>query len=301
MGATASGKSRLAIDLAEQLGYEIYSTDSRQCYKGLEIGTAAPTADDLAKIKHYNVGVMQANQKESAAYFLARLEADIPDWKNLATNKNLPFIFVGGSTLQAQTLLFGLDASPPANADNLQLLQDELDRHGPEVLMQRLQHVDPEYAQRMDGFNRQRCFRALDVWMQSGKAFSSFHTQENKAPIMPVFALKIDRKKLHERINQRVLQMWDGGLLDEYKRVLGSGISPQAHALQSVGYAECAALLAGQVTETQAIERIQARTRQYAKRQETWLKRWPFVHWISAGAEAAAKIIDTLEVQAKHH
>lgn len=285
IGPTASGKSSLAIKAAQHFGYEIWSTDSRQCYEHLQVGTAAPTKEDLAKVTHHNIGVLKPNEKESAALFFERLENARPHWQEPELGKNKPLLFVGGSTLHAQILLFGLDDMPSANEANIAELQKLFDVSGSDVLLAKLQQVDPLYAASMQGFNKQRCFRALDVWMQTGRAFSSFHTKNDPsdlAPILPVVGLQWDREKLYNRINERVDFMWENGLVEEYESVIKQGFSADSHGLQGVGYDEVSHYLANKMSKKEAIEKMKTKTRRYAKRQLTWFKRWPFIHWIDA-------------------
>lgn len=298
-GPTASGKSKLALQLAKHLGYEIYSTDSRQCYQGLPIGTASPTEEERAQITHYNIGILAPDAHESSAHFISRLQNDFPSFQK-EEGTCLPLVFVGGSTLHNEALLFGLDEIPPANKENLKALEEEHQKFGGEYLLNRLWEVDPVYAQRMDGFNRQRCFRALDVWMQSGKAFSSFHQRDQKTPKIPVFVVELDRKELYQRINTRVEQMWEQGLVEEYQAILEAGYPKDAHALQSVGYREVEAYLSSEMSREEAIEKMQTQTRRYAKRQITWYKRWDFASRIGNDEQAFAKVLNTLERQAKH-
>jgi tRNA dimethylallyltransferase len=284
VGATASGKSSLAVELASHFDYEIWSTDSRQCYKYLEIGTAAPTAGEIEKVLHHNIGVLNPDEKESATLFLNRLESKKPNWMQ-PKKEEKSLLFVGGSTLHAQTLLLGIDDMPTANTANISKLQAELDAEGPAPLLARLKKVDPVYAEIMEGFNKQRCFRALDVWMQSGKPFSSFHTMKATTelkPAIPVVGIQWERDKLYTRINERVDQMWENGLVEEYECVLEKGFPKNSHALQGVGYDEVANFLENKMTRAEAIEKMKTKTRRYAKRQLTWFKRWPFIHWIDA-------------------
>jgi tRNA dimethylallyltransferase len=284
IGPTASGKSSLAVQAAQHFDYEVWSSDSRQCYKHLEIGTAAPSKEEMQDIKHHNIGVLNPDEKESASLFVERLETEKPHW-NETTQADKSLLFVGGSTLHAQTLLFGLDDMPSANVANIAELQKQFDEEGVDALLAKLQEADPDYAASMEGFNKQRCFRALDVWMQTGKAFSSFHTKKNFGqitPNIPLIGLQWNREQLYQRINKRVDLMWKNGLVDEYKAVLELGFPKNAHGLQGVGYDEVCSYLANNMTKEEAIEKMKTKTRRYAKRQITWFKRWPFIHWIDA-------------------
>lgn len=296
IGPTAGGKTALSIKLAQAYNYEIWSLDSRQCYKGLTIGTAAPTPAELKKVTHHNIGILKPDEKESVAFFLRRLNQQFPNWKSPSDNEK-PLLFVGGSTLNAQALIYGIDEMPSANAENIKQLNELLAHEGEEALLQKLRKVDPLYASKMEGFNRQRCLRALDIWMQTGKAFSSFHSHDfTKNPsLFPVFGLNPDRVDLYNRINNRVEEMWENGLVDECKAILQQGYSENCHGLEGVGYREVIQVLKGELSEEKAKEQMKTRSRRYAKRQLTWFKRWNFIEWYKDVEEAFTKISQKVE------
>lgn len=291
LGPTAAGKSALAIRLAKSLGAEILSADSRQCYKGMLIGTSATTLEEQQGIAHHYVQSVSPHHTESALSFQRFATSIIEDTQS----RNTPLIIVGGSTLYLQALFFPLEAVPPAEAQNLEELQGMEERDGLERLYQKLQDVDPAYASKMDGLNRQRIYRALDVWMQTGKPFSSFHTQHKQGfdfptnPIFasrPVFGLFIDRAILHERIATRVQSMIERGLQQEVKQLVNDGNSWDSNPMKSVGYREWKPFFEGKSTIEETQQAITISTRQYAKRQMTWFRRWPFIQWLQAGGHA---------------
>ena len=280
LGPTASGKTELSIDLAIELNGEIISVDSRQCYKYLNIGTAKPDAHQLKKVKHYNVSVLEPDQKDSAEKFRKRSEKYVKE----IGKKNKKPLFTGGSTLHLRSIIQPFDEVPGANKKNLEKLEKRLDEEGSDSLLRELQEVDPEYAEQVDGFNRQRVLRALDIYMQTGKPFSSFHSDGIVEPPeeMIVAGLYYPRDVLYDRINRRVDKMIDSGLVEETKNILEMGYSKDLQSLQTVGYRQVIEYLEGGLTHEQMVSNIKTKTRRYAKRQLTWFRRWPFIHWLNA-------------------
>ncbi|HBD42114.1 MAG TPA: tRNA (adenosine(37)-N6)-dimethylallyltransferase MiaA [Bacteroidetes bacterium] len=288
LGPTASGKSALAIRMARSLGGEILSADSRQCYRGMLIGTSATTPEEQEGIPHHYVQTVSPHASETASSFQQKAASIIEETQS----RNTPLIIVGGSTLYLQALLFPLEAALPSEAQHLEALQEEEKSIGLAGLYQKLESVDPAYASQMDGLNRQRILRALDVWMQTGRPFSSFHTQHKQGfdrptnPLFasqPVFGLFMERAILHERIAARVQTMIDKGLQKEVESLLNDGCSWDSNPMKSVGYREWKPFFEGKATLLETREAIVIATRQYAKRQMTWFRRWPFIQWIQAG------------------
>lgn len=279
LGPTASGKTELSIQLAEELGTSIISADSRQCYKHINIGTAKPSEEELGRVPHYNISNIELEEDDNAMAFQKRAT----QWESEILQKSDHVIYAGGSTLHLQSLIQPFTEMPEANEENIAELEAQIKREGLESLYKKLERVDPEYASKMDGLNRQRIIRALDVWMQTGKPFSSFHDND---PVQPdentlVFGLKWPRQKLYERINQRVDNMIKAGLVEEVKSILKDH-PKDLQSLNTVGYQEIIKYLDGEWTLDKAIEKIKTSTRRYAKRQITWYKRWDFVHWLEA-------------------
>lgn len=277
-GPTASGKTSLAIELAKRTGAEIISVDSRQCYRRLNIGTAKPEKVELNIVKHYNISVLDLTENDSVADFMQRVkhyEAEIKA-------RGKPIIYCGGSTLHLQSILRPLDDMPDADPGHIQDLNKEIESNGIEQLYERLKEADPDYVKKMDGMNRQRIIRALDVWMQTGKPFSSFH--QNKKIELPddldVFVLHHPRKKLHDRISERTDQMIGKGLFEETRQLLEEGYSRELQAFNTVGYRQAIEFLDGKISREQAIKDIKTATRRYAKRQITWFRKWSFATWL---------------------
>src|SRR5699024_440119 len=196
-GPTAVGKTAASLAFAEKWNAEIISSDSRQCYKYLNIGTATPTDDELTQIKHYNISIIDPAEKDSAGRFYERAM----QWEQQIENKKKHIFYVGGSTLHQQCIIQPFDEVPTANEANIAQLAQQIASEGLASLYKKLQQVDPVYAKAMDGMNRQRIIRALDVWMQTGDPFSSFHSNKKIIPDdnTIVIGFARERRQLYER------------------------------------------------------------------------------------------------------
>lgn len=297
LGPTAVGKTSVSLDLAEKLNAEIISADSRQCYKYMNIGTATPSREELEKVKHYNISIIDPSVKDSAADYYRRAMK----WEEQIKTKGKNILYAGGSTLHQQCIIQPFDDIPDANEEHIAELEQRIEDEGIESLFAQLQKVDPEYASAMDGMNPQRIVRALDVWMQTGKPFSSFHSDDDTIDLPPdtlVFGLYRDRQDLYDRINRRVDRMFDKGFLDEVRSILDMGYSLQDPGLNTVGYKEAIAFLKDEISRDKMIKDMKTQTRRYAKRQITWFKRWDFVNWLNldqlSPKEAAEKVAQHL-------
>ncbi|MGN8225385.1 tRNA (adenosine(37)-N6)-dimethylallyltransferase MiaA [Gracilimonas sp. BCB1] len=280
LGPTAAGKTQLSLQLAEELETSIISADSRQCYKHINIGTAKPSTEELERVQHYNISLLGLDEEDSAMDFQKRAEM----WEKEILKESSHVIYAGGSTLHLQSLIQPFNEMPESDEVNIAKLENRIENEGLESLYEMLTEVDAEYAEKMDGMNRQRIIRALDVWMQTGKPFSSFHSNDEIHPDKDtvVFGLKWPRQKLYDRINERVDNMIEQGLVNEVKSILGSGHSRELQSLNTVGYKEIIKYLEGDWTLEKAVEKIKTSTRRYAKRQITWFRRWEFIHWLEA-------------------
>ncbi len=280
IGPTAVGKTALSVTLATSLNAEIISVDSRQCYKYLNIGTATPTDEEQGDIPHYNLSIIDPATKDSVGNYEDRAQ----QWKKEIESKGKSILYVGGSTLHVQCTIQPLDDVPEADESNIQKLEGQIKDEGIEPLYRKLQEVDPDYAQKMDGMNTQRIIRALDVWMQSGRPFSSFHSDNQ--PISPpddllVFGLRRDRQLLYDRINRRVDRMFEHGFLEEVQAILERGYSLQDPGLNTVGYKQAIEFIKGNISREKMVKDMKTKTRRYAKRQLSWFRRWDFIHWIN--------------------
>jgi tRNA dimethylallyltransferase len=275
-GPTASGKTALAIELALHFKTEIISADSRQFYKELPIGTAAPTASELKQVKHHFIG----NISITNTYDVATYEKEVVDLLPRLFEKNDIVILSGGSGLFIDAVCNGLDALPETTPAIRNEVQDLYLTKGLNGLQEKLEILDPEYFRIMDAQNPRRLQRALEVCLQSGKTFTSLRTKTRK--MRPFGCIKIaiqtDRKELIERINQRVDNMMADGLLNEVKSLYENR---NLNALNTVGYKELFDYLDGECTLDQAVEKIKISTRRYAKRQMTWFRKNDDYNWFS--------------------
>lgn len=290
-GPTAVGKTSLSLALAESLDAEIISGDSRQCYRYLNIGTASPGKEELERVRHYNISILDPARKDSAANFYDRAM----EWEEQIRDRDKQVLYVGGSTLHMQSIIQPLDELPSADEANIAQLEQRIDEEGIENLYHELERVDPEYAEQMDGHNTQRIVRALDVWMQTGRPFSSFHSDDNTITLPPetiVFGLKRERQELYDRINRRVDRMFEQGLLDEVRQLLDMGYTRKSPGLNTVGYRDAIDYLEGRKSEEEMIRDIKTQTRRYAKRQLTWFRRWDFIQWIPIDQVTEQEAID---------
>lgn len=279
IGPTAVGKTALSVDLARNMHAEIISVDSRQCYKYLDIGTATPSVEEQGGIPHYNISIIDPAVKDSVANYEDRIQ----QWERDIGKRKKNILFVGGSTLHVQCTIQPLDDVPPADETNIAQLETQIEKEGIKPLFEKLREVDPDYAQKMDGMNTQRIVRALDVWMQTGRPFSSFHSDNDTISVpdnMIVFGLKRPRQQLYDRINERVDQMFEQGLLDEVRTILNRGYSLKDPGLNTVGYKQAIRYLEGNISRSRMVNDIKTKTRRYAKRQLSWFRRWNFIHWI---------------------
>lgn len=297
LGPTAVGKTSVSLGLAEKLDAEIISADSRQCYRQMNIGTATPSEDELRQVKHYNISIIDPSVKDSAAAYYERAMA----WEKEIQARGKVILYVGGSTLHQQCIIKPFDDIPDADEAHISVLEQRIEEEGIESLFTQLEQVDPEYAASMDGMNPQRIVRALDVWMQTGRPFSSFHTNDDAFEIPAdtfVFGLYRNRQRLYERINRRVDRMFEQRFLDEVRSILDMGYSLQDPGLNTVGYKEAIAHLNGEMSREQMVKDMKTQSRRYAKRQITWFKRWDFVEWINLDTytpeEAAEKVVQHL-------
>jgi tRNA dimethylallyltransferase len=281
VGPTASGKTALAIELAERLNTEIISADSMQVYQGMEIGTSAPTPEERARIAHHLVGVLTPDQPFSAGDFI-HMARPIVDALN---QQGKIAVVVGGSGLYVSALLDGLFEGPPANDAIRDLLHKQAEHDGIRPLFERLQHTDPEYAGLIQPNDLRRIVRALEVHEVTGRTLSSLHEEHQRqaAPLESIqVALDWPRDDLYRRIELRVDRMLAHGFVDEVQHLLDAGYGDAIIRLRSLGYREFAAYLRGEGTFDEARDSMKKHTRRFAKRQLTWFRADPRLHWLPA-------------------
>ena len=274
-GPTASGKTAFSIELAKALNTVILSADSRQFYKEMSIGTAAPTEEELSQVMHYFVHHISIEDK----YDVADYERDALQLLEELFKTHDAVIMTGGSGLFIDAVCNGIDAMPEIQPEIREKVQNLYDKGGLKTLQAEVQRLDPEYFAIVDQQNPRRLQRALEVCYQTGKTFTSFRSGNAVQRDFDIkkYALLWDRQSLIERIDKRVDMMMKQGLLEEAK-----ALYPKRHlnALNTVGYKELFAYFDGQCTLEVAVEQIKIHTRQYAKRQMTWLRKDTRYQWI---------------------
>lgn len=271
----------MGVALAHRFGGEVVSVDSMQIYRGMTIGTAAPTPEEREGVPHHMVGVADPAEQWSVARYVREADRCVQD---ILRRGRLP-VLVGGTGLYRDALLRGTDfAAGSAGGEIRRQLQERLAREGAGALLQELEGIDPEAAARLHLRDEKRIIRALEVWYETGETITA-HDRRTRAQPPRYEALTIgldflDRQALRDRIDRRVDQMVAQGLLQEVRALLSSGLPPTATALQAIGYRQFLAVERGEITEAEAIAEVKLRSRQYAKRQLTWLRRDPSIHWI---------------------
>ena len=281
VGPTASGKTKMAVALARRFGGEVVSVDSMQIYRGMTIGTAAPTAAEMEGVPHHMIAVADPAEQWSAARFCQAADACIQD---ILSRGKLP-VLAGGTGLYLDALIRGDDFAPGSQGGEVRLrLQRELREQGPEALLERLRTVDPETAGRLHLRDEKRILRALEIYEQTGEPMSLRDRRGRQRPdryeAVYIGLSFRNREDLRQRIDRRVDDMVHQGLLQEVQDLLDSGLPREATALQAIGYKQFLAVADGAATTDQAVEEVKLRSRQYAKRQLTWLRRNPDIHWI---------------------
>ncbi|MEN6411185.1 MAG: tRNA (adenosine(37)-N6)-dimethylallyltransferase MiaA [Veillonellales bacterium] len=277
IGPTAVGKTKISIDLAKMLGTEIISGDSMLVYRGMNIGTAKPTLAERDGVIHHLIDILEPSEEFTVVDFQARASQCIAD---INRRGKLP-ILAGGTGLYVKALLEGYLFHPaPGDAEYRFHLEKLAQDHGNQYLHDRLARVDPITASRLHPNDQRRIVRALEVVHLGGDAFSSGTLSENKLIYdAVVIGLTIDRTILYQRINQRVDQMLEQGLVAEVKALLEQGISTGYQSMQGIGYKEIAAYLKGEADLSTASEKVKQATRHFAKRQLTWYRKMPYVVW----------------------
>lgn len=274
LGPTAIGKTRLAIALAQHFKCEIISCDSRQFYKEMTIGTAVPTEEEQRQAPHYFL----QHRSIFKPYSVGDFERETIDLLNVIYSKKNIAIMVGGSGLYADAVLFGLDDFPQVPEQIRQRLKNLYQNQGILPLQKMLKDLDSEQYEKMDTQNPQRLIRVLEVCLASGKKYSSFlnkkQIQRNFTPIQ--IALTAEREQVYHRINQRVELMLEAGLLREVQELFPYRT---LNALNTVGYKEFFDFLEGKSSLQTAIENVKTHTRRFAKRQYTWLNKYPNLQW----------------------
>ena len=291
-GPTAVGKTDLCIDIAKHFDIPIINADSRQIYRGLKIGTARPSDDDMQQVKHYFVGTLSLNDYYSASMYeqqvLSLLETQFKQ-----TNYAL---MAGGSMMYIDAVCNGIDDIPTIDDKTREVLKGRLKEEGLNKLVEELRQLDPEHYEIVDRKNPRRVVHALEICYMTGKTYTSFRKAEKKnRPFQIVkIGLNREREELYDRINQRVDDMMQKGLLEEAATMyMNRGLN----ALNTVGYKELFEYFDGYLTLKEAVERIKCNTRRYARKQMTWFKRDSEIRWFHP--DNKKQIIDYILSKAK--
>lgn len=274
LGPTAVGKTELSLELAEMMQTEIISADSRQIYADLKIGTAAPTPEQLTRVKHHFIGTLQLADYYSAAQYadevLSLLDNIFPTHDNV--------LMTGGSMMYIDAVCLGIDDIPTVDEETREMMWRKYEEVGLGGLQRELRLLDPEYYAAVDLKNHKRLIHALEICYMTGKTFTSF--RQRKKAVRPFNIIKIglnrERPELFGRINRRVDQMMSDGMLEEARQVYPYR---QLNSLNTVGYKELFKFFDGEWTLDEAIEKIKRNTRVYAKKQLTWFKKDTSIHW----------------------
>ncbi len=267
IGPTASGKSDLAIDLAQSLGAEIINADSRQIFKNFIVGTAQPTVKEQKGVRHHLLNFAEPDEEFSAGAFQKAVH------RILEAHPEKKFLIVGGTGFYFKTLLEGMSPVPEIASEIRTLLQQELERIGGFELHRQLREIDTKSFMRLDFRDTQRVLRAHEVYRATGQSWSSFDLLPKKGKIdFPLLVIHRARDELYQRINQRCEKMLEGAWQEEVRRLLDAGVSPECRAMKSLGYPEVLQWVNGNSLLEDVCGEISQKTRRYAKRQITYYR-----------------------------
>jgi tRNA dimethylallyltransferase len=289
VGATAIGKTTLAIEIAKSFSTEIISADSRQFYKEMRIGTAVPSAEELAVVPHHFI----QNKSIFDDYSVGNFEREVLLKLSSLFEEHKVVVMVGGSGLYVDAVVKGLDEFPEVPYKIRAALNFELKSKGIEVLQKELKEVDPAYFQKVDIHNPYRLIRALEIYRSTGNPYSSFlNKEENSRSFQTIFiGLTAARETVYQRINERVDKMIANGLMEEAKELVPY---KELNALQTVGYRELFQYFEGSFSRENAISEIKKNTRRFAKRQGTWFRKKEDIPWFESNTNPS-EIIDYIK------
>ena len=290
LGPTGVGKTELSLLLAERLGSPIINADSRQIYKDIEIGTASPTAEELARVEHFFVHTLALDEYYSAAEY----EKDVMQLLPQLFQSHDTVLLSGGSMMYIDAVTKGIDDIPTVDEETREMLRHRFEKEGLEPLLAELKLLDPHYYEIVDKRNHKRVVHALEICYMTGKPFTFFRTNSTKErPFRIVkFGLRRERANLFARINARVDKMMEEGLLDEARRVYPLR---ELNSLNTVGYKEMFKVIAGEWELPMAVERMKKNTRVYAKKQMTWYQHDADIHWLDADKMNIQEMLKTIE------
>lgn len=292
LGPTGVGKTELCLRVAEHFGIPIINADSRQVYREIPVGTAAPTTEQQQRVKHYFVGNLSLGDYYSASVY----EQDVMRLLDTYfTADRHVALLTGGSMMYIDTVCNGIDDIPTVDDTTRQMMKRRYEEEGLEKLCEQLQQLDPEYYAIVDRKNPKRVVHALEICLMTGNTYTSYRKQEKKQRPFNIvkIGLNRDREELYDRINRRVLQMVEEGLVEEARRVYPQR---ELNALNTVGYKELFECFDGKCNEGEAIFRIQCDSRKYCRKQLTWFRRDPLIRWFHPdNIEEIIKYIESLK------
>ena len=290
-GATATGKSAISVELAQRIDAEVINADSMQVYRGMDIGTAKISISERQLIPHYMLDVLDVSQDSTVAWFQVEARNRIDE----IHSRGKSVVIVGGTGLYIKSVIDELNF-PDTDPMVRHTLNKEAEEQGIDAMFARLEKLDPAAAIAIDRANLRRIIRALEVIEITGKPFTAnLPRQESiRYPNASQFGLVMDREQLSERIDQRVNQMFENGLVAEVQRLVAAGLLQGRTAQRALGYSQVLAHLKGEVSLDAAIEETKRATRQYARRQETWFSRDSRIKWISPRQDRLETIMESL-------
>ncbi len=280
-GPTATGKTALGVELAKLLDGEVVSADSMQIYRGMDVGTAKPTADEMGGVPHHMLDAADPRESFSAAKYAQMAGACVDD---IRARGKVPVV-VGGTGLYIDGLVRGTDyAAAPSDPALRRTIEAQYDALGGDAFRDKLSNLDPDRAALLHPRDKKRLVRAWEVYALTGKTIT-WHDEQSKLakPRYRAYTVALDfadRGMLYDRIDRRARAMFGAGLVDEVRRLLDAGVGPETTAMQAIGYKEVAAYLAGTCTLEEAVDAVCRASRRYAKRQLTWLRSRPDIRWV---------------------
>lgn len=293
-GPTAAGKTEYAVALAQRHNAEIISADSMQVYKYLNIGTAKPTPEERKGIPYHLIDFVDPAEQFNAAEFIKLADEKIAE---ISTRGRIPLV-VGGTGMYIRSLLHGLFEEPSKDPEVRRELEAIAEKEGLISLYKRLQAIDPESASRIHPSDRLRILRALEVFLVTGEKISTLQRlsqQQHPRYEYSLVVLNWERRKLYQRIDQRVEKMFASGFVEEVKQLLNMGYNERAPGFQALGYQQVISFLRGEISLTETVKRVKYATHHYAKRQLTWFRGMPEAKWLQLGVLPVEKNLQKIE------
>jgi tRNA dimethylallyltransferase len=299
IGPTSSGKSRLAFRAAQALDGEIINCDSMQMYRLLEIGTAKPTPQQRAEIPHHLYDLLDPEEYFGAGRYMVEARKVC---QQISKSQKISFV-VGGTGLYLKALLEGVFEGPGRSQDIRERLNRIGTRKGFDYLYRLLERKDPTAAERIEPADEVRIVRGLEIYLLTGQPISQLQQQRDPLENLSILkiGLRLPRPILYDRINRRVSRMFHSGLLEEVQQLLAKGYRPDCKGFEALGYRHAVAVLDGDLSQEEAIEKTQIETRRYAKRQMTWFRQEKEVHWIEGPGEEASPLEALLKLVEEYH